>query len=204
MTRLIKLFIPFLFTAFLMLTFTGCGVTKQAQQVSDLAGCDFRILSVENVNMDGVMIQNIKSVNDLNFSDVARIMAGLTSPVFPLSLQLNLEGHNPNKREAGLNRLEWILFIDDIQMTSGILEKPFIIPSNGTSIIPVQIGLDLKQVLSGKSANVILNFCMNLNGLGNVPTRFKIKLKPTLIVGGKPKTLPGFITVRTSYSAKEK
>jgi len=202
MTFLLKLFISFLITAFLILTFTGCEVTKQAQQVSDLAGCDFRILSVENVNMDGVMIQNIKSVNDLNFSDVARIMAGLASPVFPLALQLNLEGHNPNKREAGLNRLEWILFIDDIQMTSGTLEKPFIIPSNGTSVIPVQIGLDLKQVLSGKSANVILNFCMNLNGLGNVPTRFKIKLKPTLIVGAKPRTYPGYITVKTSYSSK--
>jgi hypothetical protein len=202
MAILKKLLIPLLLPCFLILTFSGCDVAKQAQQASDLANCEFRILSVEDVNMGGVMIQNIKSISDLNFNDVAIIMAGLASPTFPLSLQLNLEGRNPNGRAAGLNRLEWILFIDDNQMTTGILETPFSIPANGTSVIPVQIGLDLKQVLSGKSANAMLNFCTNLAGAGKEPTRFKIKLKPTLIVSGKPRTYPGYITVKTSYSSK--
>lgn len=148
------------------------------------------------------MLQNIKSVSDLNFSDVALIMAGLASPTLPLTLQLNIEGRNPNVRVAGLNRLEWILFIDDNQMTSGILDKPITIPAKGTSVFPVQIGLDLKQVLSGKSASAILNFCMNLTGVGNEPTRFKIKLKPTIIVSGKERTLPGYITVKTEYASK--
>ena len=187
---------------FIMLPFSGCNVAKQARQASDLANCDFRILSVDDVNMGGVRMQNIKSVSDLSFTDVALIMAGLTSPTFPLSLQLNIEGRNPNTRDAGLNRLEWILFIDDNQMTSGILDTPFNIPANSVSVVPVQIGLDLKQVLSGKSSGAILNFCMNLAGVGKVPTRFKIKLKPTIIVSGKARTYPGYITVRTEYAPK--
>jgi hypothetical protein len=202
MTYLRKQIIPFAVFMFLVLLFTGCDVARQAQQVTNLASCDFRIQSVEKVNLAGVELQNINSVNDMNFSDVALILAGFASPAFQLSLQLNLEGRNPNAKDAGLNKLEWMLFIDDFQMTSGILDKPVIIPALSTSIIPVEVGLDLKQVLSGKSANAMLNFCMNLAGVGNTPTRFKIKLKPTVIIAGAELTYPGYITVKTEYVSK--
>ena len=194
-------FIIFFFSLFVILPFQSCDVAKQAQHSFLLAQCDFRIRSVENVNIAGVMVQNIKSINDLGFADMAKIMAALTSPVVPLSLQLNMEGRNPNDKPAGLNRLEWVLFIDDIQMTTGILERPFTIPANnGIAIIPVQIGLDLKQILTGKSAEAILRFVMNLAGAGGEPTRFKIKLKPSVLIGGLPISYPGYITVKTEYS----
>jgi hypothetical protein len=186
----------------LAITHTGCGVAKQTQQVAALAKCDFRIISVEKINLAGVDLQHIRSVNDLTMMDVALVMGGFASPTFPLSLQLNVEGRNPNATAAGLNKLDWILFIDDVQMTSGILDKPFTIPANGSAIIPVEIGLDLKQALSGKSATAMLNFCMNLAGAGTTPTRFKIKLKPTVIVAGTALTYPGYITVNTTYTSK--
>ena len=189
-------------TLFFILLFSGCDVVRQAKQASSLVNCEFRIQSVGDVNLAGVEFQNIKSVSDLNIGDVARIMAGLASPVLPLSLRLNLEGYNPNANEAGLNRIEWILFIDNIQMTSGILDQPVNIPAKSTLIFPVQVGVDIKQVLSGKSANAMLNFCMNLAGVGNTPTRFKIKLKPTVIVAGTALTYPGYITVKTDYASK--
>jgi hypothetical protein len=151
--------------------------------------------------MGGVSFQNIKSIRDLNFSDLAMVMAGFSSPSFPLSLQINLEGKNPNSKAAGLNRLEWILFIDDVQMTTGILDKPFLIPANmGTAIIPVEIGMDMKQVLSGKSSEAILNFGLNLAGVGNKPSRFKIKIKPTIASNGAAIVFPGYITVKSEYS----
>ena len=201
-TYLKKLFIPLFFAGLLLLPFSGCEVTRQAKLASNLANCDFRILSVEHVNLGGVSLQNIRSAKDLSFSDVALLMAGLTSPVFPLSLQLNLEGRNPNPTEAGLNHLDWILFIDDNQMASGILDQPFSIPPKGLTRVPVQIGLDLKPFLSGKSAEAILNFGMNLAGVGNAPTRFKIKLKPRIIVGGTTLRYPGYITVNTTYNSR--
>ncbi len=194
-------FIIFFFPLVLILLFQSCDVAKQAQYSFLLAQCDFRIRSVENVNIAGVMVQNIKSISDLGFADMAKIMAALTSPIVPLTLQLNMEGRNPNDKPAGLNRLEWVLFIDDIQMTTGILERPLTIPANnGIAIIPVQIGLDLKQVLTGKSAEAILRFVMNLAGAGGEPTRFKIKLKPSILIGGMPISYPGYITVKTEYS----
>jgi len=191
-----------LLSVLVLLPFQGCDVARQATQASNLVNCDFRIRSVENVNLAGVNLQSIRSVTDLSMTDMARIMAGFTAPTFPLSMQVNLEGKNPNTGTAGLNRIDWILFIDDIQMTSGILNRAFTIPPKGTAIVPVEVAFDLKQVLSGKSATAMLNFCLNLAGVGGTPTRFKIKLKPTIVVAGSALRYPGFITINTSYSGK--
>ena len=179
----------------------GCDVTQQAQHATNLAKCDFRISSVENINLAGIYIQNINSIKNLNLTDAAMIMAAMGSSTFPLSLQLNFEGKNPNSTVAGLNRLEWILFIDDIQMTSGMVDKAFAIPpNNGTEIIPIQVGMDLKQALKGKSLDAIVNFGFNLAGVGNKPTRIKAKLKPTIMIGNYPLSYPGYITVNTEFS----
>ncbi|MEI6435882.1 MAG: LEA type 2 family protein [Bacteroidota bacterium] len=194
--------LSFILSITAMSLLSSCDVAKQAQQVSNLSNCDFRIRSVENINLAGISFQNVTSISDLGIADAARIMAGFASPTFPLSLQLNLEGRNPNPKEAGLNRIEWILFVDEIQLTSGFIDKPFVIPANGSAIIPVQVALDLKTVLSGKSAEALIKFCLNLAGVGKEPTRFKIKLKPTIMIAGTALTYPGYITVNTSYSSR--
>ena len=179
----------------------GCDVAQQTQQAVNLAKCDFRIRSVENINLAGISIQNAASIKSLNIADAAKIMAAMGGSTFPLSLQLNFEGRNPNTTAAGLNRLDWILFIDDIQMTSGSLDKAFTIPpNNGTAIIPVQLGMDLKQALKGKSLDAIVNFGFNLAGVGNRPSRIMAKLKPTIMIGNHPLSYPGYITVSTEFT----
>jgi len=190
------------FFVFIISIFSGCDVARQAQKATNLANCDFRILSVDQVDLAGVELQQIRSIDDLSMMDVARILAGFTSPVFPLSLRLILEGRNPNPEDAGLNSLEWILFIDDIQMTSGTMDTPVRIPPLSSASFPVEVGIDLKQVLSGKSTDAMVNFCLNLTGNGSTPTRFKIKLKPTVIISGRPLTYPGYITVRPEFVSK--
>jgi len=183
--------------------FQGCKVTEQARMASNLVNCDFQIRSVENVNLGGVNFQYIHSISDLGISDMARLLAIFASPSFPLSLQINLVGRNPNASPAGLNRLEWILFIDDVQMTTGILDKPFVIPANnGTAVIPVAIGMDLKQALNGESAQALINFAMNLAGIGNKASRIKIKIKPTIMIGGSAITYPGYFPVKTEFTGK--
>ncbi len=79
---------------------SGCSVGRQARQAANLADCDFRIRSVEQVNIGGVSFQHVKSITDLGFADAAMLMAGLANPTLPLSLRLNLEGRNPTAEEA--------------------------------------------------------------------------------------------------------
>jgi hypothetical protein len=181
--------------------YQGCDVAQQTQHAANLTKCDFRVLSVENINLAGLNIQNKNSIKNLNLTDATRIMAAMGASTIPLSLQVNFEGRNPNTAAAGLNKLEWILFIDDIQMTSGLVDQAFTIPpNNGTAVIPIQVGIDLKQALKGKSLDAIINFGFNLGGVGNKPTRIKAKLKPTIMIGNVPLTYPGYISVNTEFS----
>lgn len=194
-----------LFVAIALITmmFAGCDVVQQAQQTYNLTKCDFRIQSVQNITLAGINVQNYKSIKDLNIADGIKLTAAVAKSSFPLSLQLNLEGKNPNTTSAGLNKIDYILLIDDIQMTAGSVDKSFTIPpNNGTTIIPMMFTFDLKQVLQGKSLDAILNFGFNLAGVGNKPTRIKIKLKPSIRVGMTEIQYPGYLTVGTEFGGQ--
>ena len=102
-----------------------------------------------------------------------------------------------------MTQMEWILLIDDIQMTTGVFDQSVTIPgNNGKAVIPMQMHFDLIQALSGKSTEAVINFGFNLAGIGNAPTRFTLKLKPTINVGGLPVTYPGYINAKTEYKSK--
>jgi len=185
----------------LMLLSNRCGVVQQTQQMANLVNCDFRIASVQNLTLAGVNIQNVQSLKNLGVIDAARIMTAVAGNSFPLIFQLNLEGKNPNSSPAGMNRMDWILLIDNIQMTTGSVNDRFTIPpNNGTAMIPIQMNVNLKQVLQGKSLDAIANFAFNLAGAGNRPTRITAKIQPTIMIGNSPLTYPGYITINTDFS----
>ena len=178
-----------------------CDVVNQATRAVNLINCDFRIRSVTDIMLAGVDVDHISNVKQLTWSEAQKLMVALAKPTFPLTFRLNIDARNPNVNTAGLNNLDYIVYIDDIQMTSGTFNQPISIPpNNGTATIPMQMTVDLKQVLQGKSADAILNFAMNLAGSGGKSTRFKVKLKPYIMVNGSLLSYPGYITVKTEFS----
>jgi len=190
----------FLFFSGIVFVAVSCSVVQQGQQMAALAKCEFRIQSVTNLRLAGINVQEIKSISDLNIMDAQQLLRSVAGSTFPLNFTLNIEARNPNSSVAGMNQLAWILFIDDIQMTSGSVNQKVTIPgNNSTAVIPVQMNLDLKQILKGKSLDAIVNFGLNLAGAGNRPTRFTIKLKPTIMIGKNPVVYPGYITVKTEF-----
>jgi hypothetical protein len=186
----------------LLMLMTSCDVLNQVNQMSNLAKCEFRLQSVQQLNLAGINVQNVKKLSDLNYMDAAKLAAAVATQQFPLDFTLNIEAKNPNTSAAGMTKIDWILLIDDIEMTQGILDKQVTIPANnGSAIIPMQIHVDLKKALSGKGADAIINFGMNLAGAGNQPTRFTLKMKPTITVNGFPITYPGYLSVKTEFSS---
>ncbi|MBK6964067.1 MAG: LEA type 2 family protein [Bacteroidales bacterium] len=188
----------------LMLTFlAGCDVLEQARQVAMLSKCEFKLSSVDQLRLAGVNIQQVKKLSDLNMMDAAKITtAALSGGSLPLNFTLNVEARNPNATTAGMTRLDWILFIDDIQMVSGVNEQRVQIPGNGgTGILPLTIGIDLKQALKGKSGDAIANFGLNLAGAGNKPTRITLKAKPTIMVGSQTIAYPGYLTIQNEFTS---
>ncbi|KAF0196676.1 MAG: hypothetical protein FD166_2278 [Bacteroidetes bacterium] len=196
--------IPVFTAVFLIITLmTGCEILDQARQVAMLSKCEFKLKTVDQLRLAGVNIQQVKKLTDLNMMDAAKITAAAVSGgSLPLNFTLNVEARNPNTAAAGLTKLEWILFIDDIQMVSGVNEQRVQIPGNGgTGIIPLSIGIDLKQALKGKSGEAIANFGLNLAGAGNKPTRITLKAKPTIMVGSQSIAYPGYLTIQNEFTS---
>lgn len=184
-----------------MILTNSCGVVLQTQQMTNLISCDFRIVNVQNVNLAGVNIQNVQNIKNLNLIDATRIMAAVAGNSLPLTLTFNIEGKNPNSSSAGMNKLNWILLIDNIQITTGSVNDRFTIPpNNGTAMIPIQVSVNLKQVLQGKSLDAVANFAFNLAGVGERPTRITAKIQPAIMIGQTPLTYPGYITINTDFS----
>jgi LEA14-like dessication related protein len=201
MHRNIKIKAGLFFITVFMLISHGCDVVNQAQQMTNLVNCDFRIASATNISLAGVNIENVQNLKSLNFTDVARIMTAVAGNSLPLTLTVNIDARNPNSSPAGMNQLDWILLIDNIQMTTGsVLNRFTIPPNNGTTTIPIQVSVNLKQVLQGKSLDAIANFAFNLAGAGSKPTRITAKLRPTIMIGQTPLTYPGYITINTNFS----
>ena len=188
----------------LLLAFTSCDVMQQVSQMNNLTKCDFRLESVQQLTLAGINVQNVKSISDLNMFDAAKIASAVGSQQFPLDFTLNIEAKNPNTTAAGMTRIDWILLIDDTEMTRGILDKQITIPANnGIAVIPMQMHVDLQKALSGKSADAVINFGMNLAGSGNKPTRFTLQMKPTITVGSFPISYPGYLNVKTEFGTKQ-
>jgi hypothetical protein len=188
---------------FALIAFTSCDVLEQAGQMATLTKCDFRLKTVENTSLAGINIQHIQKLSDVNLMDAARLTKAYTGSSFPLTFTLNVEARNPNAGTASMQKLDWILLIDDIEMANGTNTQPISIPGNqGTAIIPLQISTDLKKTLTGKSGDAILNFGFNLAGAGNSPSRITLKAKPTITISGFAVSYPGYITVTKEFSSK--
>lgn len=195
-----KRLISFISVVTISVIISGCTVSNQISQMATLALCDFRINSVSNVTLAGINVQTIRSMQDLSFSDAQRLLAAAASGTFPLAMQVNIDVKNPNATAAGMNKLEWILFIDDIQMTQGEVNHSLYVPANnGVASLPIGVTIDLKKALQGKSLDAMINFGLNISGQGNKPTRLLAKLKPTILIGQNQLSYPGYINVRTEF-----
>lgn len=191
-------------TGFLIviLIVSSCSVLNQTSEIASFARCEFRIDSARNMKLGGVNIQDKHSISDLGIMDMAKIAGVIAGGTLPLTFDLNIGAKNPNARLAAMNKLDWILIIDDNEMTRGILNQRIEIPASAVTSFPVAMNVDLMKSLNGKSRDALINFALNLGGTGSRPTRIKLKAKPTIMVGTTPIEYPGYITIRQEFGAQ--
>lgn len=177
---------------------------RTLKELRTLSNCEFRLSAIENPSLAGVSIFDKRRFSDLNLRDAGKIITSLTKGELPLIFTLNVEVKNPNPKLAALNQLEWIAFIDDIEIFSGTMaERVEIPPYNGISPIPLNIKTDLMEVLSKSSRQAILNFGFNLADMGKKPTRVTLKVKPAIMIGKKLLKYPGYIKVNKDFNSDQ-
>ena len=179
----------------------SCSVLQQTSEIATFTKCEFRIESARNMKLAGINIQDKHSISDFSIMEAAKIAGIIAGGTLPLTFDLNVGIKNPNQKLAAMNQLDWILIIDDIEMTRGLLDQRIEIPASTAITFPVAMSLDLMKSLNGKSGDALINFALNLSGTGTRPTRIKLKARPTILVGTTPIEYPGYITIKQEFGA---
>lgn len=185
-----------------MMLLAGCSVGRQASEIRQFVRCEFRIHSIDNIRLAGVLMGNKRSYSDMSIPELAQITSAIINGKLFLTFDANLQVRNPNESTAAMNRMEYIILIDGREMTRGWLDRRIEIqPFGGITNFPVNIQVDVLKVLSDKSGKAVTNFALNLSGDGGKPSRVALKLKPSIQIGSSYIEYPGYITVRQEFTA---
>ncbi|MEN8229443.1 MAG: hypothetical protein ABFS38_14890 [Bacteroidota bacterium] len=187
-----------IFTSFLLLV-PGCSILSELTAFSK---CEFSFHSAQNPSVCGIDVNNSYSFSDFSFLDGQVILANLLKETLPFGITANVEVKNPGVSTAAVNSIQWIAFIDEVQVAEGrVTDRVEVAPAGGVSIIPIRIQTDLFNYLEGDNPKTMLNFALNLADAGNQPTRLSMKIKPTVIIGGQNVNSPGYFTITKEFSS---
>ena len=183
----------------ILLSVLSCTYLKELTTLKD---CEFRMGTLENPVLAGVDISGIFNLKDFSIEQTGKITKSILLGTLPLSFILNVEVKNPNQKNASLNRLEYLAFIDTVQIASGAMEEHVVIPSGGgIATIPVKVETDILDLVKKESVNTLMNYALNLADDGNRPVRVNIKIKPWIQIGSVDREYPGYITVKQDFAS---
>lgn len=163
--------------------------------LKNFAECKFDYKSVTDVKVASIDVSNIKSVKSLKLTDTPKILSALKSKNLPLDLNVNLNVKNPNDAEARLEGFDYILWIDDIEMISGAMDKKLNVGANQREVLSIPFTVNLLSVLSKEKIGPMADFAFGLANDKADASRVKVSIKPYFSMRGKTIKFPSYITV---------
>ena len=136
--------------AIITLLLSSCEMLRQIEEMKTLSKCEFRIHTVTDIQLAGINISKIQSLTDIRPPDILQLTNAAFNNQLPLNFILNLQVNNPNQQVASINHLEWILFIDEMQMLNGAIRETFSAGPGENVTLPVNIVFNLAEVLKGE------------------------------------------------------
>ncbi len=170
--------------------------------LAGLSRIQFKLNNVQSVRLAGIDIANKHSVSDFSVMDGINLAAAFASGQFPLTFTLNVAARNPNAPTGSslvsalqVTDFPWTLLLNGHQTISGNIGAPVGVPAGGTtSMIPLQVSVDLKQFFANQSYNDLLNLALALSGQGGV-SQVQLVTQPTMSAGGLSLRYPGQLTI---------
>jgi len=182
-----------------VLVWVGCDVAKNLAGTYSLMQCQYKYNSISNINLSGVSVKNVNSLTAADILSLTGLIKAFSGSTIPLQFTLNLDVTNPNYQPAILNTLQYILEIDNIEMTTGTVDSKMQIATGQIAQLPVNIAFDLKKAMKNETLDAVKTMALNFVGLGDRATNVTIKLKPSLDIGGQQLASPIYIPVTFSY-----
>jgi len=183
----------------ILLVLSACSALSE---LTAFKKCEFRLYSFQDPAVCGIDISDRTSWSDFSFMDGQVIAANILRGVLPIDITVNVEVRNPGTTAAAVNSIEWLAYIDEMEVARGVVERRIEVPaSGGLAIVPVKIHADLIEYLEGDNPQAMMNFAMNLLGAGDQPSQITMKIKPSVLIGGQSIPYPGFFTINQEFSS---
>jgi hypothetical protein len=182
-----------------ILLFNACSALTE---LAALTKCEFRLRSLQDPEVCGIDISQHSSWSDFSFMEGQAVAGQLLQKRLPFEITVNVEVRNPGNSVAAVNSIQWIAFLDDLQLAQGAVQhRVEVSPSGGTSIIPIRIQADLIDYLEGDNPRAMLNFALNLAKAGDQASQVTMKIKPGVLIGTQEVQYPDYFDITKEFSS---
>jgi hypothetical protein len=167
----------------IIFSFNSCATLNS---LAGLTRAQFKLNDAVGYRLSGVDVMNKHSIRDFTIMDGLNLTKSFATGTFPLTFTLNVAVKNPNQAQNGgsLNALSlsdfpWRLMIDGRETISGNIGGPVSLPGGGqTTIIPLQVSVDLVKFFGDKGYEDIVNLALAVAGQGT--SKLALKAQPTV------------------------
>ncbi len=179
----------------LIFSLSSCDVLNQIGGAIQLSQCEYEYNSVADMQLAGINLGDGSTISLSNFASISSILTGGNLQTIPFSMTLNMDVKNPNQAAAFLNALEYAIEINEMEFTTGKMDVPIRVEPGQTAVLPLSIGVDLKNLINRYSRDRVAREMGGFLGLSSDETKVTVKLWPKLMVGNKPVKVPARIPV---------
>lgn len=187
---------------------TGCGVSRQVSEAKTFGDCKYNIASVDSVYLAGIDVREFKNIRSFSDFDLARypgLAMGLLRKNVPLDLRVNVDITNPTRKRAAINQLEYRVLLSESEIFNGYLSQLIeVLPGTSPTRVPVRLKTNAYQLISNdQTRDQFINMILALTGKSDAkPTKFVVKVRPTLDIAGKQVNYPGYITFEKEITSQ--
>ena len=187
----------------LIFSLSSCDVLNQIGGAIQLSQCEYKYNSIADMQLAGINLGNGSTISLSNFASISSILTGGNLQTIPFSMTLNMDVKNPNQAAAFLNALEYAIEINEMEFTTGKMDVPLRVEPGQTAVLPLSIGVDLKNLINRYSRDRVAREMSGFLGLSSDETKVTVKLWPKLMVGNRPVKVPAPIPVVFSFGGSD-
>ncbi len=197
--------LSFLIAITTIFLFAGCGIQEQANKLVAFEKCKYDFTSVDSMYLAGLNVKQSLTSNGLDLTQTPRLALAILRKDVPLEARVNLQIKNPSAKAAAINEFEYILMIQNHEITAGTVAQAVQVPANGgVTNVPIRISCNLINLISDKNTRNDISDFFSALGSNNSSGKslVTIKIKPTFGFGSTKIKYPGYITINKDVSKK--
>lgn len=180
-----------------ILFFSGC---QTIRELSALSKCQFRNKDFGKMEVAGVNLLSYNTIQDINLLEAGQMTLKLTrEPSIPFFVTFNVEVKNDHDKVAALERMDWILEVDNKDVINGTSTQRFEVQPLQTNILPITTSFDLKKVLNKDYLEGVFAL---VQGKNEEDARIRLKIKPRFRIAGIRIGYPGYIKIGKTFKHK--